>query len=151
MKLEEDNRTNRMEESLQLFGEVSGSQFFADKDISWILFLNKSDLFREKIKTRPVSNYLKDFPAESPPPSFYLHFSCSFLTFLIPGPDLLLSEAQSFEDSVRFIQDLYEKKYRGTTSLYCYTTCAIDTENCEKVFSAVRDTVLTGALEEAGF
>lgn len=31
MKLEEDSRTNRMEESLQLFGEVTGSQFFAEK------------------------------------------------------------------------------------------------------------------------
>jgi len=124
MKLEEDNRTNRMEESLQLFGEVSGSQFFADKEISWILFLNKSDLFREKLTSRPISNYFKDFPVE---------------------------KKEDFEASVHFIQDLYEKKYRGQTSLYCYTTCAIDTQNCEKVFSAVRDTVLTGALEEAGF
>jgi len=124
MRLEEDNRTNRMEESLQLFGEVSGSQFFADKEISWILFLNKSDLFKEKIKTRPVSNYFKEFD---------------------------VSKKDSVDDSIRFIQDLYEKKYRGSTSLYCYTTCAIDTENCDKVFSAVRDTVLTTALEDAGF
>jgi len=124
MRLEEDNRTNRMEESLQLFGEVSGSQFFADKEISWILFLNKSDLFRDKIKTRPVSQFFKEFPAE---------------------------KAQDFEASVHFIQELYEKKYRGQTNLYCYTTCAIDTQNCEKVFSAVRDTVLSLALEDAGF
>lgn len=124
MKLEEDNRTNRMEESLQLFGEVSGSQFFAEKEISWILFLNKTDLFTEKIKTRPLSRYFEDFNKE---------------------------DDQDFEKSYKYIQDKYEKRYRGQTALYPYTTCAIDTENCERVFSAVRDTVLTGALEEAGF
>lgn len=124
MKLEEDNRTNRLEESLQLFGEVSGSQFFAEKEISWILFLNKSDLLKEKIKQRPINIYFKEYPAD---------------------------KAQDFDTSVKFIQDKYEKKYRGGTALYPYTTCAIDTQNCEKVFSAVRDTVLTGALEEAGF
>lgn len=64
MRLEEDNRTNRMEESLQLFGEVSGSQFFAEKEISWILFLNKSDLLRQKIINRPLSKYFPDYPAD---------------------------------------------------------------------------------------
>lgn len=65
MKLEEDNRTNRLEESLQLFGEVSGSQFFSEKDITWILFLNKTDLLREKIQTRPISMFFKEYPADS--------------------------------------------------------------------------------------
>jgi len=60
-------------------------------------------------------------------------------------------EAQDFDASVKYIQDKYEKKYRGSSALYPYTTCAIDTQNCDKVFSAVRDTVLTGALEDAGF
>jgi len=46
MKLEEDNQTNRLEESLRLFCEVTSSTFF--KPRSWILFLNKSDLFLEK-------------------------------------------------------------------------------------------------------
>jgi len=124
MKLEEDNRTNRLEESLQLFGEVSGSQFFAEKEISWILFLNKSDLLKEKIKHRPINNFFKEYPSD---------------------------KAQDYDASVKFLQDKYEKKYRGSTALYPYTTCAIDTQNCDKVFSAVRDTVLTGALEEAGF
>jgi hypothetical protein len=64
MRLEEDNRTNSFEESLQLFSEISGSQFFIDKDVTWILFLNKTDLLAEKIKTKPLCNYYKDFPAK---------------------------------------------------------------------------------------
>lgn len=126
MKLEEDGRTNRMEESLQLFGEVSGSQFFDGKDISWILFLNKSDLLREKIRVRPLSNFFKEYPEE---------------------------HADSFETSVDFIRSRYSSKYQGKANkeLYHYTTCAIDTDNCEKVFKAVRDTVLCSALDDAGF
>jgi len=46
MTLQEDNITNRLEESLKLFGEVSSSQWFEGK--SFILFLNKSDIFKKK-------------------------------------------------------------------------------------------------------
>jgi len=48
MVLEEDNKTNRMEESLKLFQKLTGAQWF--ENTSFILFLNKSDLFAEKIK-----------------------------------------------------------------------------------------------------
>jgi hypothetical protein len=44
MVLEEDNKTNRMEESLKLFSKLTGSQWF--DEVSFILFLNKTDLFR---------------------------------------------------------------------------------------------------------
>jgi len=46
MTLQEDNVTNRLEESLKLFGEVLSSKWFDGKSI--ILFLNKTDLFKEK-------------------------------------------------------------------------------------------------------
>jgi len=35
--------------------------------------------------------------------------------------------------------------------LYTFVTCAIDTGICKRVFNAVRDTVITAALNEAGF
>lgn len=44
MVLEEDTKTNRMEESLQLFKKLSGSSHF--DNTSFILFLNKSDLLK---------------------------------------------------------------------------------------------------------
>lgn len=47
-KCYEDDETNRMKESLLLFDEICNSRWFADTSI--ILFLNKDDLFREKIK-----------------------------------------------------------------------------------------------------
>jgi len=61
MKLEEDPETNRLEESLRLFNEMTASQFF--KPASWILFLNKSDLFKDKILKFPISHYFPDCKA----------------------------------------------------------------------------------------
>jgi len=121
MKLEEDNTTNRLEESLRLFGEVTASNFF--QPTSWILFLNKSDLFAEKIKKRPLNQFFDDIAEE---------------------------DAQDFAQSCKYIQRRYESNFKGSR-LYPYVTCAIDTSNCKRVFTAVRDTVITGALNDAGF
>jgi len=120
MKLEEDNQTNRLDESLRLFGEVTGSAFF--KPTSWILFLNKSDLFKEKISVKPLNLVFSDFK----------------------------EDPNDFVKSHQYIENKYQSTFKGQR-LYCHVTCAIDTDNCRKVFSAVRDTVITSALNEAGF
>jgi hypothetical protein len=44
---------NRMHESLKLFDSVCNSKWFVQTSI--ILFLNKTDLFREKITRSPLS------------------------------------------------------------------------------------------------
>jgi len=121
MKLEEDNTTNRLEESLRLFSEVTASNFF--QPTSWILFLNKSDLFVEKIKKRPLNEFFGDFT-----------------------PD----EARDCDKSQKYIQERYKANFKGSR-LYPHFTCAIDTQNCKRVFIAVKDTILAGALSEAGF
>ena len=46
--LYEDENTNRMVEALNLFSEICNSNWF--RDTAMILFLNKRDLFMEKIK-----------------------------------------------------------------------------------------------------
>jgi len=114
MRLEEDNETNRLEESLRLFGEMTDSQFF--KPASWILFLNKSDLFKDKIERFPISQYFSD---------------CT---------------ASTFEQSLEYIKKKYETQFKGSR-LYVHSTCAIDTSNCKRVFSVVKDTILIHALE----
>ena len=49
LTLYEDGTTNRMLESLKLFKEICNSKWFVDT--AMIIFLNKMDLFAEKIKT----------------------------------------------------------------------------------------------------
>jgi hypothetical protein len=47
-QLEDDESVNRMHESLTLFGDIINNRWFQNTSI--ILFLNKKDLFAEKIK-----------------------------------------------------------------------------------------------------
>lgn len=76
--LEEDGATNRLQviifilimpsyflifkESLELFSTVTSSTYFADK--GWILFLNKKDLFEEKIKVKPLNKFFSNVAPE---------------------------------------------------------------------------------------
>jgi guanine nucleotide-binding protein G(i) subunit alpha len=119
LKLEEDLQTNRLDESLKLFNEITGSQWL--KDRSFILFLNKSDLFKEKLKVSPLSDKFKDYTG---------------------GDD---SDA-----GIKYIESLYKKRFAGSM-LYIYYTCAIDTNNVTRVFNAVKDTIIVRGLQSAGF
>ena len=51
--LHEDESTNRMQESLKLFDSICNNKWFGETSI--ILFLNKKDLFSEKIKYSPLN------------------------------------------------------------------------------------------------
>lgn len=53
LKLYEDDTTNRMAESLKLFSDICNSKWFLST--AMILFLNKRDLFEEKIKKVDLS------------------------------------------------------------------------------------------------
>jgi len=128
MVLEEDNKTNRMEESLKLFQKLTGSQWF--ENTSFILFLNKSDLFQEKIKKRPLVDFFEDYE------QFCQELENS-------------AEMGEFEKSCEYIKAQYIDAFHGVR-LYPFITCAIDKDNCIKVFAAVRDTVISGALSGAG-
>jgi hypothetical protein len=54
-----DKVQNRMMESLVLFDSVVNSRWFMRTSI--ILFLNKVDLFRQKLGRSPLSNYFPDY------------------------------------------------------------------------------------------
>mmetsp|Transcript_14191 Transcript_14191/g.19708 ORF Transcript_14191/g.19708 Transcript_14191/m.19708 type:complete len:211 (-) Transcript_14191:74-706(-) len=73
LKLEEDSTRNRMYESLDLYAGVAEMPWFAETPI--VLFLNKEDIFKKKLKQTPfesedyngdkndpeqVSQYIKD-------------------------------------------------------------------------------------------
>ena len=73
----EDDTTNRMEESLLLFNEICNSRWFTDSSI--ILFLNKVDVFREKVREyRPQSPSFENKKIISS-----LNFSYFFFFFLL--------------------------------------------------------------------
>jgi len=125
MVLEEDNKTNRMEESLKLFQKLTGAQWF--ENTSFILFLNKSDLFQEKIKKKPLKEYFEDYD--------------TYIEGIKDKGEGLSEYAKSCE----YIKAQYVEAFNGSR-LYPFVTCAIDTENCDRVFAAVRDTVVSQAI-----
>jgi len=59
LKLYEDERVNRMHESVTLFEEICNCQWFNDTSV--IMFLNKKDLFEEKIKTVDLKVCFDDY------------------------------------------------------------------------------------------
>ena len=63
--LMEDESVNRMDEALTLFDSICNSRWFEKTSI--LLFLNKTDLFRQKLKTTPLNQYFKDYQGNSGP------------------------------------------------------------------------------------
>jgi len=118
MTLEEDNHTNRFQASLEVFATTTGLSWFNTN--LCLLFLNKRDLFEEKIKTFPLNNYFPEVPKNA---------SC--------------------EESLEFMKSKYEESFCGST-LQTFTTCAVDTANCKRVFESIKESVLLRAVESSG-
>jgi hypothetical protein len=57
--LAEDATKNRLEESLELFAGIVNMHWFADAAI--ILFLNKNDLFEEKVRVSDLGEYFDTY------------------------------------------------------------------------------------------
>jgi len=110
---------NYLEEALELFEEVANSPYFTHKDI--ILFLNKTDLFREKLKKVRLSDFFQKYDGEN------------------------------IEDATLFIGDMFRERVRNEyNSVYLFSTCAIDSEHIYMVFQAVFDLVTHKMLSKAG-
>jgi len=130
MTLEEDLSTNRFEESLRLFEEFTSSKFFIY--CCWILFLNKIDLFREKIKKVPLHKTFSDFKRE---------------------------DTGDYDNSIKYIENLYRSRFtygssrraRDPKDLYIHHTCALETNLITTVFSSCRNHILTTDLINDGF
>uniref|UniRef100_A0A673IZR4 Guanine nucleotide-binding protein G(o) subunit alpha n=1 Tax=Sinocyclocheilus rhinocerous TaxID=307959 RepID=A0A673IZR4_9TELE len=115
--LHEDETTNRMHESLTLFDSICNNKFFADTSI--ILFLNKKDLFGEKIVKSPLNICFPEYT----------------------GTRAMHTPAAAY------IQSQFESKNRSPNKeIYCHLTCATDTGNIQVVFDAVTDIIIANNL-----
>ena len=112
--LREDDRVNRMRESLKLFNTICNNKWFLKTPI--ILFLNKIDLFKEKIGKNPLAGYFPEYNGS--------------LT--------------TYTEAVAYIQERFESlnTFRKTKPLYTHLTCATDTESIRLVIDVVLDKVI---------
>jgi len=137
--LYEDDQMYRMDESVILFDEVCNLKYFTST--SMILFLNKNDLFREKLRTIPLRI------AEGPHKR-YENFAGPYVS---PS-----SSPEEFEKGYlaarEYILQLFlRRNQRPQREVYHHVTCATDTSNIKVVFSACKDIILKNNLRGSGF
>ena len=118
--LYEDPTRNRLLESLQLFQNIINLPWFVTTPI--ILFLNKQDLFAEKIKQIDLHEYFDNYDGRP----------------------------FNFEDGVAFFQEAYFIRNQNPEKvIYCHVTDATDTENIGFVWKAVKHIILTESLRRS--
>eukprot|EP01103_Thecamoeba_quadrilineata_P006175 TRINITY_DN15902_c0_g1_i1.p1 TRINITY_DN15902_c0_g1~~TRINITY_DN15902_c0_g1_i1.p1 ORF type:complete len:342 (+),score=78.79 TRINITY_DN15902_c0_g1_i1:90-1115(+) len=112
LKMYEESTTNRMDESLRVFKEISNNRWFSDTPM--ILLLNKKDLFEEKIKEVPLTVAFPDYdgPNEYDPAVKYIE---EVFRGQIQNPD---------------------------KPFFSYVTCATDTKSIQSMFNAIKDRVV---------
>jgi len=121
LKLFEDGITNRLNEALTLFDAICNNKFF--KNTAMILFLNKTDLFSQKIARIPLKTYFPEYD----------------------GPEGDAAAAK------RFILGLFKRLNKNPSkNIYEHFTCATDTGNIRHVFDAVSDIIISKHMQEAG-
>lgn len=116
--LVEDKDANQMQEALMLFESICNSQWFIQTSI--ILFLNKIDLFKQKLPNSPVRRYFPDYTGD---PHSYKHAS------------------MYFEESFKRLNRSSSK------DVYVHFTNATDTNLLKITMSSVQDMILQKNLQ----
>ncbi|KAI9505923.1 guanine nucleotide-binding protein subunit alpha [Coemansia sp. RSA 1358] len=116
----EDDTVNRMQEALTLFDSICNSRWFVKTSI--ILFLNKMDIFREKLPHSPMKKYFPDFEG---------------------GNDI---DAASLYILKRFVS----LNQSDAKQIYTHFTCATDTTQIRFVMAAVNDIIIQMNLRDCG-
>lgn len=115
----EDEKTNRMEEALQLFQDTCNNDHLRRAAI--ILFLNKEDLFRAKIATVPIS-------------------SISQFSDYTGGSD--------FEAAWSYFLNLFlQRNTNPEREIFAKITCATDPSNIQTVFDSCKQKILSDSLK----
>ncbi|KAK4308890.1 hypothetical protein Pmani_019443 [Petrolisthes manimaculis] len=119
--LAEDEEMNRMIESMKLFDSICNNKWFVETSI--ILFLNKKDLFEEKISKSPLTICFPEYQGNN-----------------------------TYEDSANYIRMKFENlnKRKDQKEIYTHFTCATDTNNIQFVFDAVTDVIIKNNLKDCG-
>jgi GTPase SAR1 family protein len=113
---------SRMDESLEVWDEIINKEEF--ENATFILFLNKVDLFEDKIERVNLADFFPDYDGKS------------------------LEAASDFLEKL-FINRAGNSRHSPET-IYAHTTCAIDTHVMGKVFDSVSEEIFKQRLAFAG-
>ncbi|XP_013875593.1 guanine nucleotide-binding protein G(i) subunit alpha [Austrofundulus limnaeus] len=106
---------------MKLFDSICNNKFFIDTSI--ILFLNKKDLFEEKISRSPLTICYPEYKG-----------------------------GNSYGEAANYIQGQFEdlNRHKDEKEIYPHFTCATDTKNVQFVFDAVTDVIIKINLHDIG-
>ncbi|TKR69928.1 hypothetical protein L596_022015 [Steinernema carpocapsae] len=109
-----------MVESLRLFDSICNSRWFFET--SMILFLNKKDLFEQKIKR---SNITPAFPE--------------------------YKGAQTYDDCIKYIRQKFEEANTNRKkTIFVHETCATDTNQVQIILESVISMIIQANLHKSG-
>jgi len=122
--LEEDPRTNRIDDSLQLFTQVCSNALL--KSVHLVLFLNKTDLLKAKIDSGlRVQKYITSFG----------------------------DRTNDYETVVQYFRAHFLQVHRRNNEnrrvLYTHFTSVVDTKATQRIIGNVRDSIFRGYLQSA--
>jgi GTPase SAR1 family protein len=160
--LYEDRHQNRMVEAVQLFKEIVNCKFFSST--SMILFLNKADLFAEKIKTVDIRQPMDEWTAEEEDDAEAKRG--------VEGPSAGRSVGKRrgkkkvkrrgfFMDyeggcdeqkGIEYFSKLFARQNRKKSrKIFTHVTTATNTQNVNKVFEACRAVLMKEQMEKIGY
>lgn len=118
-ELYEDSKINRMQESLDVFGKIV-TEYFPDTSI--IVFFNKMDKFKEKVRKVPVYKFFPDY----------------------------LGKEGDHDGVIEFFKEKFSAlNLNPNRRLFFHATCATETKGVKTLFVSVRDIVIREKLKRA--
>jgi guanine nucleotide-binding protein G(i) subunit alpha len=121
MKVPEDENMNRMHEAIKVFEDTVNEHWFSNTSV--IVFLNKEDLFKEKIKEVDLNVCFPEYKG---------------------GKDK--------DAAISYIKEilLSKNKFPDKKTFYIHVTVATNTENVRYVFNAVKDMIFSERMKMSG-
>lgn len=148
--LYEDSTVNRQTEALDLFREQLSLANF--NNTPFILFLNKKDLFREKITQVPFcikeGTNRRNMDFQGP----YIDLNKKY-SYEVEGEDNEFEEC--YMAAIRYLVTLYESQNPGNRGqaghIYSHPTNSTDSENIRRIMNNCKDIILNGELTGGGW
>jgi len=123
----QDRTRNRLRESRDIFGQLRRLHWIP-RETNFILFLNKVDIFKEKIQTIHIKDHFPEFNGFS----------------------------RDYESGIQFIESMYvpdkreRERDRLRNKIYPHQTCATDTNQMRAIFDRVKDTIFRMNMRATG-
>lgn len=140
----EDGQTNRLEESCKVFETLVNYKYL--ENVEFILFLNKYDLLKEKIKQVDIRSYCSDFHGNPKSINDVESYLVKKFTML-RRPTRLNQNRTHFNSNFDAFQSANSLNNNNNNeinnnnnekSVYAHFTTAIDTNNIKTIFEMVR-------------